>query len=182
MIKPKTQSDSLKPAIEKRDVNSLPRYTFTFDCFDRSHSLFNLGDDIGQQKAIHGEWFIDWLDAMREISQMPIPSLKGGKFDLHPVDWEHANPQKPADADQREYLQLRVNKSRGRIIGFASSGSVFHIVWLDPHHNLSNSEGYGKAVYYRSPKSEYEILLDRITNAESRIAELESDIDKLLFE
>lgn len=182
MIKQRDQSSVQKLAIEKRAADHQPaKYTFSFDCLDRSHELFNLGSDIAQPKTVSREWFLDWLDAMREISLTPIHRLKGGTFDLHPVDWEQANPQKPDDADQREYLQLRINKSKGRIIGFCSADTVFHIVWLDPHHNMTNSEGYGTATYYKTPKSEYELLIDLMKEKDERIARLESDVNDLLL-
>ena len=181
MIKPKDSTGSCNPALKKRTASfHSNQYVFTFDRLDRSHALFNLGDDIGQPKAVSGEWFLDWLDALQEISRTPIYSLHGGKFDLHPVDWKQANPQKPDDADQREYLQLRVNKSKGRIIGFCSDDTVFHIVWLDPHHNMTDSEGYGTATYYKAPKSEYEIMVESMNEKDAKIAQLEKDIDDLL--
>ena len=63
----------------------------------------------------------------------------------------------PDGEEQREYWQFRINKSRGRIIGFLID-RVFYIVWLDPHHNLTNSEGYGKEAYYKEGFSDYEKL------------------------
>ncbi|MCD8021451.1 MAG: hypothetical protein LUF30_00195 [Lachnospiraceae bacterium] len=33
---------------------------------------------------------------------------------------------------------------------------VFYVVWLDPHHNLTDSEGYGTVRYYKPALSLYE--------------------------
>lgn len=74
---------------------------------------------------------------------------------MHPVNWDNANATPPPDDEQREYLQFRINKSKGRIIGFQIEG-IFYIVWLDPHHNLTDSEGYGKATYHRPAMNLYE--------------------------
>ena len=69
---------------------------------------------------------------------------------------QNANASPPSDAAQKEYWQFRINKSRGRAIGFKLK-NIFYIVWLDPHHNLSDSAGYEKAKKYKVPPSEYEI-------------------------
>ena len=55
------------------------------------------------------------------------------------------------DLQQYNFWQFRINKSRGRVIGALIEG-VFYIVWLDCHHNLTDSEGYGKARKYPPPK------------------------------
>ena len=44
---------------------------------------------------------------------------------------------------QYEWYQFRISKSKGRVIGIKID-NVFYIVYLDPFHNLINSEGYGK--------------------------------------
>ena len=68
-----------------------------------------------------------------------------------------ANTKPPENAEQLEYWQFRISKSKGRVIG-AIIDNVFYIVWLDAHHNLTNSEGYGREQFYRKPKSAYEEL------------------------
>ena len=59
------------------------------------------------------------------------------------------------------------------------------MVWLDPHHNLTDSEGYGTATKYYTPKSEYETLQDKIQQQTETIFRLEQDLqatDDLLNE
>lgn len=56
-------------------------------------------------------------------------------------------------------------------------------VWLDPHHNLTDSEGYGTATYYKHPLSEYEKSCQTIAALEKRVKELEEELqiaDELL--
>lgn len=132
---------------------------FCFELFDRNHPLFNLGCHPTKSAALHGEWFIDLLDCLREVSATPISDLRKDSHDLHPVNWssDNINARKPAEHEQLEYWQFRLNKGNGRVIG-AKIGCFFYIVWLDPHHNLIDSEGYGKARYYYRPKTEYEKL------------------------
>ena len=104
-------------------------FSFSFACFDRTHELFNLGGD-GSDGVIKGKWFIELLDALKSVCNKTISEIRQSKtHDLHPIDW---------------------SKSKGRVIGFIVDG-VFYIVWLDPYHNLTNSEGYGSVKKYKAP-------------------------------
>lgn len=131
-------------------------FSFSFSCFDRTHELFNLGDST-PDNVVSGKWFLDYLDCLKSVCNMTMYEVQTSSFDLHPIDWEKTNTHAPEEDTQREYWQFRINKSRGRIIGFIIEG-VFYIVWLDPHHNLTDSEGYGGVRTYRRPCSEYEEL------------------------
>lgn len=91
------------------------------------------------------------------MNNMDVTSMKTSLHDLHPIDWSKTNVTAPDGGNQRAYWQFRINKSKGRVIGFLIDG-VFYIVWLDPYHNLTNSAGYGKATYYQSGLSDYEKL------------------------
>lgn len=129
-------------------------YSYSFSCFDRNHSLFNLGDTTSDG-VVSGKWFLDFLDCLKDVSSKTISEMKNSMHDLHPIDWKHANANPPLNSEQYEYWQFRINKSKGRIIGFPLK-EIFYIVWLDPHHNLTDSDGYGKAVKYYQPLSLYE--------------------------
>ena len=52
---------------------------------------------------------------------------------------------------------------------------VFYIVWLDPHHNLTDSEGYGGATYHYAAKSIYERQEERIKYLEEENRRLEEE-------
>ena len=129
-------------------------FAFSFACFDRSHKLFNLGDAT-PDGVVSGKWFLDMLDCLKTVSNKNISELRGTIYDLHPIDWSKANTSAPTGFEHLEYWQFRINKSRGRVIGFKID-NVFYIVWFDPHHNLTDSEGYGTATKYRAPESEYD--------------------------
>ena len=131
-------------------------FSFSFACFDRSHKLFNLGNNEHGETVSSG-WFLALLDCLKSVSNMDIVSMQTSSHDMHRIDWKKTNASVPDGEEQREYWQFRINKSRGRIIGFLID-RVFYIVWLDPHHNLTNSEGYGKEVYYKAGFSDYEKL------------------------
>lgn len=133
-------------------------FSFSFKLLDRTHKLFNLGDDSSNNSAL-GDWFLDFLDCLKDVNGKTFQELQGGKFDLHPIDWSKTNVQKPNGYDQHEFHQFRINKSKGRIIGI-KIGNIFYIVWLDRHHNLTNSEGYSPARPLKHPKSEYEKILE----------------------
>lgn len=127
--------------------------TFSFALFDRKNKLFNLGgtDDDG---TVGGKWFIGLLDCLKKVSGKTIQELKLPPFRLHPVNWKNANLQCPFSPDE-DWWQFRLNKSGGRVIGLLID-KVFYVVWLDPHHNLTDSEGYGGKKNFRQPLSEYE--------------------------
>lgn len=132
-------------------------FSFSFACFDRQHKLFNLGCDKTENGIVSSAWFLELLDCLKEINNKTFAELKGGKFDLHPVSWNTANTPPPNMSEQLDFWQFRINKAKGRVVGFILD-SVFYIVWLDPHHNLTDSEGYGGVREYTTPLSEYELL------------------------
>lgn len=141
-------------------------FALSFACFDRGHHLFNLGDNSSKDGVVSGRWFLDLIDCLKDVGNCNICDLKTSIRDLHPVNWSRANAQPPQCDEQLEYQQFRISKSKGRIIGFCID-NVFYIVWLDPHHNLTNSDGYGIATYHCYPKSEYEKCLETIKTLES---------------
>ena len=169
---PKPQAESIK---QKRQTlpfngNALTdkSLSFSFACFDRTHKLFNLAD-------ISEAWFLDLLDCLKNVCNKTIPELQTSIYDLHRVNWNNANASLPNNSEGLEYWQFRLNKTRGRVIGFIID-NVFYIVWLDAHHNLTDSEGYEPARKRRAPKSEYEQLTEKMENLELRLKEYETDI------
>lgn len=148
-------------------------FSFSFAAFDRSHALFNLGDNSAPERVVSGKWFVDLLDCLKNVSKMTISDIKSSMYDLHPVDWSKANASIPSGSNQCEYWQFRINKSRGGIIGVLTDG-VFYIVWLDPHHNLSNSEGYGNEKWHKPALSIFEsqqLKIDRLEEEIKRLRE-----------
>lgn len=95
---------------------------------------------------------------------------------MHPIDWKETNATAPPNSEQLDFKQLRINKSKGRIIGF-NIDNVFYVMWLDPHHNLTNSEGYGAATYHYRPQSEYELLVQRNAELAEENRKLKGDLE-----
>jgi len=149
-------------------------FSFSFACFDRTHELFNLGDNT-QEGIVCGKWFLELLDCLKSVSNKTVSELKVSLHDLHPITWEKTNVNAPAYSEQYEYWQFRINKSRGRVIGFLIDG-VFYVVWLDPHHNLTDSEGYGGINRYKAPMSVYETQEQTIQTQFAEIERLRADL------
>ena len=158
-------------------------FSFSFACFDRTHELFNLGGTAADC-TVGGAWFIDLLDCLKSISGMTFDEARASKHELHPVRWNRTDVSRPKSSDQCEYWQFRISKSKGRVIAILI-GNVFYVVWLDPHHNLHDSEGYGGANRYRAGKSEYELQEERMEELKSRCEHLEGELkiaEELLFD
>ena len=124
-------------------------FTFSFACFDRKHKLFNLGG-TAKDKTVGGAWFIKLLDCLKDVSGKTMQELKRNPYQLHPVEWDTANAKRPESDSQCKYWQFRLDKSSGRVIGIIID-RVFYVVWLDPHHNLTDSDGYGGIKHYAPP-------------------------------
>lgn len=150
-------------------------FSISFACFDRTHELFNLGG-TADDNTVGGKWFLDLLDCLKNICNMNISDIRGSMYDIHPIEWNKTNAAAPKGYEQIEYWQFRINKSRGRVIGFKIDG-VFYVVWLDPHHNLTDSEGYGTVQKYRCPESEYDSLLRRIAELEENNQRIKEDLE-----
>lgn len=152
-------------------------FKFSFEMFDREHPLFNLGSKEHSPVAISGEWFISFFDCLKDVSLVRISDLCRDSHDLHPVNWnsKNINTKKPSGHEQLDYWQFRLNKSNGRVIG-VKIDNIFYVVWLDPYHNLVDSEGYGKAIYYYHPLTDYEILQNEKSQLEQEVAGLKENI------
>lgn len=150
------------------NANSL---SFSFTSFDRTHKLFNLGGSDGDG-TVGGPWFLDFLDCLKSVSNLTVPELKLNRtHEFHRVDWTKTNTKAPDNNKQLEYWQFRINKSKGRIIGIKID-NIFYIVYLDPHHNLVDSEGYGGIKHFNAPKSEYEDMQQKISDYEALLDEM----------
>lgn len=167
--KPSTNIQTKKTLPFNGKAVSEKSFSFSFSCFDRTHELFNLGNNA--EDTISGGWFLDLLDCLKSVSNMSIDEIRKSTHDLHPIDWRNTNTKKPLDDNQYDYYQFRINKSKGRVIGFVIDG-VFYIVWLDPYHNLTNSVGYGNENYYKPGISLYE-------KKENEIVLLNEEINRL---
>lgn len=148
----------------------------SFEFFDYKNEFFSLGN-------IENEWFIDLLEELRELSKITRKQLfteYRKKYKPHPYinslgslnykDDYLTNPQ-------YEAVQLRIDKSSGRIHGFFIE-NVYYIRFLDRWHNMYDSEGYGKAIMVPFPKTNFERLEDENKKQKEEISRLEKRNEK----
>lgn len=152
---------------------------FSFACFDRNHKLFNLGENGNQDSVVSGKWFLDLFECLKSVNNMTFSELKASKHQLHPIDWNKCNAKPPECFEQLNYWQFRIDKSKGRVHGFIlnhTPNDIFFVMWLDPHHNLSDSEGYGTATYHYRPKSTYETMQEKMEALQDENNRLKGDL------
>lgn len=158
-------------------------------------------------------WHIGLLERLSAFGGMNLDELlneKGSKsLRCHPIDWNAKNVPitrnelnwLPADIldNDAEFpmIQLSISTGTGRIVGFFNrDSSVFHIVLLDPNHNIQPSR-YDN--YQLQPTtiglSQYDELLNKLDNIKkivkdcqhgecklhSRIEEIESLHDNIIY-
>lgn len=147
---------------------------FSFEIFDRTHEAFNLGN-------VEYNWFISLMDVLNDMSTMPWKKVlvdRRSIYDPNTHNWSKTNYKFNFDEEtlkQNDGWQFRLNKSKGRVHGFLI-GNVFYIYWLDPHHNMNDSEGYSGVEKYNPALSEYEILEQCNIQQEQTISELEKKL------
>lgn len=143
------KSQQAEPLIRTERSKKLIEFSFRY--LDRRHELFNLGaprTKANNTGIIEAKWFIRLLDALKEASKRTVYELEQSSVhDLHSVDPKKINPKIPEQHKDEEFKQFRLNKSRGRVVGFLID-NIFHIVWLDPYHNLTNCQEHPKPEIY----------------------------------
>jgi len=153
---------SNKEDIKKRSKEKL---RFSFKLFDRSHEAFNLG-------GVNSDWYLILLDTLQDLSTLTwteVRNTRQAKYDPHPYTWKSCNYTfnfDPKSLEQFEAFQLRLDKSHGRIHGFLV-GNIYYIYWLDPHHNMYDSVGYGGEKHFPTPPTTYEKLLEEKRTVEA---------------
>lgn len=128
--------------------------SFSFKYF-KQIPYFQLGDQ-------DNHWFIGVLDRLRDLSGKDS-SIMGdatakSSYRIHPIEWNQPHiPIKKDDLDwipseyrdniEIEFLQFEITKSNGRVVGFFDETSeVFHVVLLDPKHNIQPTKATGYRV------------------------------------
>jgi len=105
------------------------------------------------------KWFVSVLERLKDLNGIDLhefitstPMRSNNRY--HPIDWNHTNtPLKRTDfswvrkeiidnEDDFPFYQFQISKALGRVIGFwNSSHNLFHVVLLDPAHNMQPSGG-----------------------------------------
>lgn len=148
----------------------------SFEFFESHNEMFSLGN-------IENEWFIDLLDELKELSKITkkeLFTIYKKKYKPHPYlsnisslnykDEYLTNPQ-------YDGVQLRIDKSSGRIHGFFIR-NVYYIRFLDRRHNMYDSEGYGGIKYAPIPLTTFEKLENENLIQKQEIIRLEKRNEK----
>lgn len=148
----------------------------SFEFLDSNNKYFSLG-------KIENEWFTDLFEELKELSKITKKQLfteYKKKYKPHPYtntikllnykDEYLTNPQ-------YDGVQLRLDKSSGRIHGFFIE-NVYYIRFLDRRHNMYISEGYGGVEFVPFPKTGFEKLEDENQIQKEKIEYLEKKIEQ----
>lgn len=148
-------------------------------------SYFQIGD-------CSKEWYVGLIQRLKTLGTMDSEYVRnnGSKaLRYHDIDWNSKNiPIKRDDINwlpseilnnEEEFpiVQISISTGTGRIIGFFDSGSsVFHIVMLDPYHNLQPSKSSN---YQTQPThegySQYDNLLCKLDKVKSIVSSCPRD-------
>ena len=186
---PKYGRKRLVTADEERDLKRR-RITFSFSFF-RQIKHFGIGDCTR-------EWYAGLLQRLSTLCDMTLQELleenKGSKaLRCHPIDWSAKHvplrredldwlPQEIRENDvEFPIMQISISQSTGRIIGyFDRDASIFHIVLLDPKHNLQPA---AKTNYQVQPTqealSQYDELLKKLEYFKELVKSCPNIDDKL---
>ena len=157
---------------------SKPKLSFSF--------LYFRQIDFFQLKGQKDSWFVSLIERLKDLSEKDTDILGDmsvrDKLRIHTIDWNHQNvPIKKEDLywvpkeylnnnEEFELFQFEISLSLGRVLGFFNEDSqVFHVVLLDPKHNLQPSKDHD----YRVDKTiecltDYEEVLRRLNQYEKQ--------------
>src|SRR5690606_27420821 len=103
-------------------------------------------------------WFVSLLERLQDVSSKSIEEFETnrkerGDYRYHVIDWDARNiPIKRSDLNwidkdiltnevEFPFYQFQISKANGRIVGFwDAKQTIFHIVLLDPKHNIQPSK------------------------------------------
>lgn len=134
-----------------KEVEQPATITFHFDLLDLTHEYFNLGGPCNN-------WFYKMFRFLSLISKEITPErLHSGEFSKPPLRF-HPHKQGETSAwpdivgvgEQGSFSQFRFGKSDGGIHGILID-NVFHVIWIDPHHNMYPDEKYGGIKRFTQP-------------------------------
>ena len=172
-----------KSLVTKAQDNDLKRrkITFSFSHFNQI-PYFEIG-------GCSREWHIGLLERLGALGKMtPQEVLEENKGSIalrcHKLEWNAKNiPIQRKDLnwlpeeilnneDDFPIMQFSITKSTGRIVGFFDrDSSIFHIVLLDPNHNIQPSK---KTNYQIQPTtkgiSQYDDLLNKLERIKSIVS------------
>lgn len=138
------------------NLKKAPKWAFSFKYFNQVQ-YFGLSES-------DPKWFVALLNRFRDLCKQDIESFfrdytTRDAYRYHRIDWDAKNipiQREECNWIEKHYLhndveypfiQFQISQSLGRVIGFWDEGhTVFHIVLLDPLHNMQPAKSFGYKV------------------------------------
>lgn len=178
--RPNFGNKSLVTKEEDKQIKKEKKLNFSFLYF-KQIEYFGIGN-------CSSKWHVGLLDRLGELGKMTIEEIlennKGSKtLRCHPINWSQNNipiQRKNLDWLPNEILindeefpimQISISTSTGRIIGYFDKNlSVFHIILLDPLHNIQPSEKQNYQIQATTIGiSQYDDLVDKLNQINTKI-------------
>ena len=162
-----------KKDLGKRLVSSEDKSQISFSFqYYRQIPYFETGDQDNQ-------WFASLLDRLKDLSGKDSCLLGDATaksaYRLHPINWQQPRipvkkndlnwiPAEYRNNDAIEFLQFEISQAMGRVVGFFNeTNEIFHIVLLDPKHNIQPTQRTGYRVdNTHKCLTDYEQLLEQL--------------------
>ena len=169
---PKYGNKQLVTSEQEKEIKK-QKLSFSFSDF---RQIDNFGIGSCSSKWHVGLW--ERLSTLGKMTPQEVLEENKGSDSLrcHPIDWNQKNiPVKRSDltwlpeevlANDKEFpiMQFSISISTGRIIGyFDRDSSIFHIVLLDPNHNIQPSKRNNYQIQATTKGvSQYDDLLNKL--------------------
>lgn len=194
--------------VSKEQESSIKKEKISFSFLYYSQ-IDNFGIGNCSQK-----WYVGFLERLSTLGDMTLNEIlseNAGSKSLrcHPIDWKAKNiPIRKEDLDwlpedvlsneeETPIMQLSISQATGRIVGFFNqNSSVFHVVLLDPNHNIQPSKKKGYQIQQTTNGiSQFDELLSKMGNIKkivkdckvgscplhSRMEEIEAVYDNIIY-
>lgn len=157
-----SESAAVATVVKRSSRPENKNWEFSFKNFQQ---IDKFGLDGG---GIANDWLVSLLERLKQLSQESIENILGDhimadSYRYHAINWTAKNIpierkaldwiSEPYKSNPEEYPidQIMLSKGTGRIVGFFDENWVFHLVLLDPLHNLQPSKDFNYTVNPSSP-------------------------------
>ena len=151
-----------------------------------SFQLLEKNEYFGIDKRCSG-WASELFFRLKDISSFTINELRSGQVGTCRIhNHEKATPpiQIPHQIAQKDFVQIRVGKSKGGIHGVFVE-NIFFVVWLDPLHNMWPDDKHGGLKQVQMPCfccDEMEKTKEKLANKTKECVQLKADYEALYDE
>lgn len=161
-------------------------------------------DNFGLDKS-DAKWFVSLLEQFKKLSAYNVENVfkdMAGKknFRLHDINWNQKNI--PISLKKLDWLptyvlenqedfpirQFQVSTALGRVVGFLDADKVFHVVLLDPKHNIQPAKKFDYRVDSCGvAECEYTTLLNKVDefvkkNCRKKNCDSLEDLERIITE